>query len=182
MASQPFRLLRTVPCDISRLGLGALMLAFVNLSPTFVAPKVAPPLGRPRQGGVPLALAASVGVARACRSARRYFGGFKPVVCERDRYCNDCGYLPDGTPMSQVGNKSLKAAQAAAVPPAPELQTALHGINFGYAMQKDSYADLEFLNDVGGSTLARAWEPIRLLCFALPCALLLEATCRTARR
>ena len=28
-------------------------------------------------------------------------------------------------------------------------QEALHGVSFSYSMQKDAYADLEFLNDVG---------------------------------
>ena len=94
---------------------------------------------------------------------------------DRYQYTNDVGYLADGTPISQAGNNSLHAAppsymQAPAPAPAPPpvappppvvtappvvgsytltSQEALHGVSFSYSMQKDAYADLEFLNDVG---------------------------------
>ena len=146
-------------------------------------PFVVPKAPQARAPLAPLGLAvASLGVARVSSTARRYFGGFKPVVCERDRYCNDCGYLPDGTPMNQAGNKSLrKVEKAPKVEPVAE-QTPLHGINFGYAMQKDSYADLEFLNDVGCSTLASACEPLIHACFCCLNLLATEATCQMERR
>ena len=81
-------------------------------------------------------------------------------------YCADVGYLVDGTDLACAGNNFAKVATttAPAVPPTP-VQTvagdttvaagfvsnaeALHGVSFSYSMQKDAYADLEFLNDVG---------------------------------
>ena len=78
-------------------------------------------------------------------------------------YCADVGYLVDGTDLACAGNNFAKVATTTA-PPAP-VQTvaadttvaagfvsnaeALHGVSFSYSMQKDAYADLEFLNDVG---------------------------------
>lgn len=97
---------------------------------------------------------------------------------ERYEYTNDVGYLADGTPINRAGNNSLRpptpppfaastapppvppvAPVAAPVPPvAPPATTpptssteVLHGVSFSYSMQKDAYADLEFLNDVGSS-------------------------------
>ena len=87
-------------------------------------------------------------------------------------YAADVGYLVDGTDLRTAGNNSVKAAPPAAAPsmpvappvaaPAPvaaptpvaasftsSSADALHGIKFSYSMQKDAYADLEFVNDVG---------------------------------
>ena len=106
------------------------------------------------------------------------YGGFKPVVGDRYSYTNDVGYLADGTPISTAGNNSLPNHMATSYsPPAPvapppvappvpavappvaapvatPVPTAytgepFYGIKFDYAMQKDAYADLQFLNDVG---------------------------------
>ena len=131
-------------------------------------------------GAALLATAAAGILARARRASgivRKNYGGFQPVVCDSHEYANDVGYLPDGTPINQAGNNSLRAPAppysatatpppavapppAAAAPPvvAPPpvvgsfttTADALHGIKFGYSMQKDAYADLEYLNDVGG--------------------------------
>eukprot|EP00913_Durusdinium_trenchii_P032608 g30523.t1 len=130
-------------------------------------------------GAALLATAAAGILARARRASgivRKNYGGFQPVVCDSHEYANDVGYLPDGTPINQAGNNSLRAPAppysatatpppavapppAAAAPPvvAPPpvvgsfttTADALHGIKFGYSMQKDAYADLEYLNDVG---------------------------------
>ena len=106
---------------------------------------------------------------------------FPSFPTERYEYTNDVGYLADGTPINRAGNNSLRpaptpppfAASTAAppvppvapvappVPPAmPPVTTpptssteVLHGVSFSYSMQKDAYADLEFLNDVGSSGL-----------------------------
>lgn len=82
-------------------------------------------------------------------------------------YAADIGYLVDGTDMATAGNLSVQApppaaspvpAAPAAAPPAPPTSVAaftstttdaLHGIKFSYSMQRDAYADFEFLNDVG---------------------------------
>ena len=85
----------------------------------------------------------------------------------RSYYAAEVGYLVDGTDMSRAGNLSVQAGAAPAPvssmpsPPAPvaaptpvaasftSTAEALHGISFSYSMQKDAYADYEFLNDVG---------------------------------
>ena len=82
-------------------------------------------------------------------------------------YYADAGYFADGTDLTAAGNNFAKAAAAVASPapvafptpvvPSPPVAAsfvsstgeALYGIKFDYAMQKDAYADLEFLNDVG---------------------------------
>ena len=88
-------------------------------------------------------------------------------------YAAEVGYLVDGTDMLTAGNLSVQggappvaaAAPVSSMPPvaAPAVtaptpvaagftSTAtepLHGIKFSYSMQKDAYADYEFLNDVG---------------------------------
>lgn len=40
-----------------------------------------------------------------------------------------------------------------------DMRKALHGIKMPYSLQKDAYADLEFLNDVGGSAVTGAFDP-----------------------
>ena len=84
----------------------------------------------------------------------------------KSAYAADVGYLADGTDLLTAGNKSVKAkppvvspvtsSQPVAVQPvaasfASASPEALHGVKFSYSMQKDAYADLEFLNDVGVS-------------------------------
>eukprot|EP00438_Fugacium_kawagutii_P021934 Skav207181 [mRNA] locus=scaffold573:810099:810846:- [translate_table: standard] len=83
-------------------------------------------------------------------------------------YAAEVGYLVDGTDMRTAGNLSVQApppmaaaaAPAAPVTPPPAAPTVtaaftsastevIHGIKFSYSMQKDAYADYEFLNDVG---------------------------------
>lgn len=90
-------------------------------------------------------------------------------------YAADVGYLVDGTDMATAGNLSVQAGAPSAAPmanapvaapapvsaqmpvaasapvatPASDSGDVLHGIKFPYAIQKDVYADLEFLNDVG---------------------------------
>ena len=85
-------------------------------------------------------------------------------------YSADVGYLVDGTDLVTAGNNSVRgvaasapAAAAAPVAAAPPVSSptpvaasftsastdALHGVKFSYSKQKDAYADLEFLNDVG---------------------------------
>ena len=88
-------------------------------------------------------------------------------------YAAATGYLVDGTPMASAGNLSVQAPPPAAAPSMPAAapatpppaaaptsvaaaftstaQDTLHGISFSYSMQRDAYADLEFLNDVGFS-------------------------------
>eukprot|EP00435_Cladocopium_sp_Y103_P059745 s657_g21.t1 len=82
-------------------------------------------------------------------------------------YAAEVGYLVDGTDMLRAGNLSVQAGAPAPVssmpspaPPPVAAPTpvaasftstateALHGISFSYSMQKDAYADYEFLNDV----------------------------------
>jgi len=98
-------------------------------------------------------------------------------------YAASMGYLVDGTPMSQAGNLSVQgpppASQAPAAPAAPvaapaappmvaasftSTTEATHGIKFSYSMQKDAYADFEFINDVGylpdGTPMNRAGNAI----------------------
>jgi len=101
-------------------------------------------------------------------------------------YAAATGYLVDGTPMASAGNLSVQApppaaapsmpAAAPATPPPPAAPTSvaaaftstaqdtLHGISFSYSMQRDAYADLEFLNDVGylpdGTPMNRAGNAI----------------------
>ena len=84
--------------------------------------------------------------------------------------------------MATAGNLSVQGAPAApamaaavspvtapvAAPAAPtsvaagftSTAEALHGIKFSYSMQKDAYADYEFLNDVG--SLAQDWPKSRI--------------------
>ena len=84
-------------------------------------------------------------------------------------YCADVGYLVDGTDLATAGNNSVKAVPPPTMPAAAPVASpppvasptpvaasftsastdAMHGIKFSYSMQKDAYADLEFLNDVG---------------------------------
>ncbi|CAE7257502.1 rbcL [Symbiodinium natans] len=79
-------------------------------------------------------------------------------------YAADIGYLVDGTPMETAGNNSVRggAAPAAAPAQAPVVAAAAfvgssaatpskvrHAGNFAYSFQKDSWADLEFSNDIG---------------------------------
>ena len=85
-------------------------------------------------------------------------------------YAAEVGYLVDGTPMATAGNLSVQAPPVASTPasmpaspptPPPSAPTsvaagftstateAVHGIKFSYSMQKDAYADYEFINDVG---------------------------------
>ena len=89
-------------------------------------------------------------------------------------YSADVGYLVDGTPMATAGNNSVKAPPVSSTPAAAPMASApvasappvspppavaagftstateaLHGIKFSYSMQKDAYADLQYLNDVG---------------------------------
>ena len=91
-------------------------------------------------------------------------------------YAADIGYLVDGTDLLTAGNNSVRAGAApvAATPVAPPVSSPppvaapvsaappvatmaasggekLHGIQFSYSLQKDAYADLEFINDVGCS-------------------------------
>ena len=85
----------------------------------------------------------------------------------------DVGYFADGTDLKTAGNNSVKDASASECVPTSALVTpvpteavapsttelpkpaaepaeqALHGTQFGYSLQKDAYADLEFINDVG---------------------------------
>jgi len=81
-------------------------------------------------------------------------------------YYADVGYFADGTDLTAAGN-NFKAAPPVAFPtpaaPSTPVVTstpvaasfvgstgdALYGIKFDYCKQKDAYADLEFLNDVG---------------------------------
>ena len=124
------------------------------------------------------AAAGALARAKRSKVMVHYFGGFKPVVGDRYQYTNDVGYLADGTPISTAGNNSIRtsydppvappappvavAAPVAPVAPAPVAPPtpvaapipatggdALYGIKFDYCKQKDAYADLEFLNDVG---------------------------------
>ena len=86
----------------------------------------------------------------------------------RSYYAAEVGYLVDGTDMLRAGNLSVQAGAASAPissmpsPASPPVAAptpvaasftstaeALHGISFSYSMQKDAYADYEFLNDVG---------------------------------
>ena len=136
------------------------------------------PTGIAVYGAAMLATAAAGLLARARRTSkvgRNYFG-FRPVVDDSFQYSNDVGYLPDGTPINKAGNNSVRnqapapaysatptavaspppVAPPAMAPPPPVVGSythtgteALHGINFSYSMQKDAYADLEYLNDVG---------------------------------
>ena len=84
-------------------------------------------------------------------------------------YYADVGYLVDGTDLATAGNNSVKAAPPPTMPAAAPVASpppvasstpvaasftsasteALHGIKFSYSMQKDAYADLQYLNDVG---------------------------------
>ena len=88
-------------------------------------------------------------------------------------YAADVGYLVDGTDLATAGNNSVKAAPPPTMPAAAPVASpvaspppvasstpvaasftsasteALHGIKFSYSMQKDAYADLQYLNDVG---------------------------------
>ncbi|CAJ1458421.1 unnamed protein product [Effrenium voratum] len=73
-------------------------------------------------------------------------------------YAADVGYLVDGTPLNAAGNNSLKggAATQAAMPPSKlfdvasaYLLQAQRGGFFLYSLQKDSFADLHYVNDVG---------------------------------
>ena len=101
-------------------------------------------------------------------------------------YAAATGYLVDGTPMASAGNLSVQAPPPAAAPSMPAAapatpppaaaptsvaaaftstaQDTLHGISFSYSMQRDAYADLEFLNDVGylpdGTPMNRAGNAI----------------------
>ena len=81
-------------------------------------------------------------------------------------YYADVGYFADGTDLTAAGN-NFKAAPPVAFPtpaaPSTPVVTstpvaasfvgstgdALYGTKFDYCKQKDAYADLEFLNDVG---------------------------------
>ena len=124
------------------------------------------------------AAAGALARAKRSKVMVHYFGGFKPVVGDRYQYTNDMGYLADGTPISTAGNNSIRtsydppvappappvavAAPVATVAPAPVAPPtpvaasfvgstggALYGTKFDYCKQRDAYADLEFLNDVG---------------------------------
>jgi len=100
-------------------------------------------------------------------------------------YAAEVGYLVDGTPMATAGNLSVQAPPVASTPasmpaapptPPPSAPTsvaagftstateAVHGIKFSYSMQKDAYADYEFINDVGylpdGTPMNRAGNAI----------------------
>ena len=111
-------------------------------------------------------------------------------------YAADVGYLVDGTDLASAGNNSVKSPQLAAAAfvssstpspaptpapvstPAPEPMVAAafvgssaatpskvrHAGNFAYSFQKDSFADLEFSNDIGylpdGTPLNRAGNAI----------------------
>lgn len=105
-----------------------------------------------------LATAAAGILARARRASgivRKNYGDFQPIVYESHEYASDEGYLPDGTPINQAGNNSLKRSSPPVdTPPPPVIgsftsQDSHYGIKFSYSMQKDAYADLEYLNDVG---------------------------------
>lgn len=93
----------------------------------------------------------------------------------KSHYAADVGYLVDGTDMATAGNLSVQGgapapvstpvapppvaappvaapAPVAAPPPVAAPSSGgdvLHGIQFPYAIQKDVYVDLEFINDVG---------------------------------
>ena len=97
-------------------------------------------------------------------------------------YKADIGYLVDGTDLATAGNLSVQggaapaAAPAAAAAPAPVVAAAFvgssaatpskvrHAGNFAYGFQRDSWADLEFSNDIGylpdGTPLNRAGNAI----------------------
>ncbi|CAJ1458426.1 unnamed protein product [Effrenium voratum] len=86
-------------------------------------------------------------------------------------YAADVGYLVDGTPLNAAGNNSLKGGAATqAAPPAsssmssatasaPQALAAAAFVGFAsqvrrsggfeYSLQKDSFADLHYVNDVG---------------------------------
>ena len=89
-------------------------------------------------------------------------------------YAAEVGYLVDGTDMARAGNLSVQGPPPAASMPPPMPAAAapvsappaaaptsvaagftsttmepVHGIKFSYSLQKDAYADFEFINDVG---------------------------------
>ena len=77
-----------------------------------------------------------------------------------------------GVPVMSMALLATAAAGMLAHRASKVARKALHGRKFAYSLQKDAYADLEFLNDVG--RLARTGKVDKSMCVNDKCTCVLQ--------